>query len=330
GRPSPPRARASSSTRSGFAAARRGRRPGRAPGSPCRGAPRRARARGAVRGPRTRSRRGSGRTPPRSCLRRPTRPSSARPRARAPPGARARRRRRARAREPAPRQPARPRAPRTRRSRRAARSTGPRRRRERRRGARRRRRESPARRAWRPASRADASTGLRVRPLPYTGLTAVSLGFHVRPRHSPAAPSKATGRVHRTRTDDRRPDGARSPFLVTHPPRNIVRNLLLLAMLVAGFALLAASVGAGSAAAKSTPPCWKSLINDWYDGRIDRTYPIQCYRDALKHLPTDVETYSSARDDIKQALQKRITQGRKGGSTTTGGGPSSSGPGSGP
>ncbi|HZT44995.1 MAG TPA: hypothetical protein VFA24_02350 [Gaiellaceae bacterium] len=117
---------------------------------------------------------------------------------------------------------------------------------------------------------------------------------------------------------------------MTHPPRNIVRNLLLLAMLVAGFALLAASVGAGSAAAKSTPPCWKSLINDWYDGRIDRTYPIQCYRDALKHLPTDVETYSSARDDIKQALQKRITQGRKGGSTTTGGGPSSSGPGSGP
>jgi hypothetical protein len=105
---------------------------------------------------------------------------------------------------------------------------------------------------------------------------------------------------------------------VTHPLRNIVR-ILLLAVLVA------ASVGVGSAAAKGKPPCWKTLINDWYDGRIDGTYPIHCYRDALKHLPTDVETYSSARDDIRQALQKRITQGNKGGTTTTtpGGGGSS-------
>ena len=72
-----------------------------------------------------------------------------------------------------------------------------------------------------------------------------------------------------------------------------------------------------AAAAKGTTPCWKTLINDWYDGRIDGTYPIHCYRDALKHLPTDVETYSSARDDIKQALQKRLTQGTNGGGTTT-------------
>jgi hypothetical protein len=70
-----------------------------------------------------------------------------------------------------------------------------------------------------------------------------------------------------------------------------------------------------AAAAKGKPPCWKTLINDWYDGRIDGTYPIHCYRDALNHLPTDVETYSSARDDINQALQKRITEGRKGGVT---------------
>jgi hypothetical protein len=114
---------------------------------------------------------------------------------------------------------------------------------------------------------------------------------------------------------------------VTHPPRNIFRIVLLLAS-VAAFAVVAAA-GAGSAAAKSTPPCWKTLINDWYDGRIDGTYPIHCYRDALKHLPTDVDTYSSARDDIRQALQKRITQGRKGGGTPGGGGSSSSGPGGG-
>ena len=106
---------------------------------------------------------------------------------------------------------------------------------------------------------------------------------------------------------------------MTYPPRHIPRALLLavLAVLV---------VGAGSATAASTkgkhkPPCWKTLINDWYDGRIDGTYPIHCYRDALKHLPTDVETYSSARDDIKQALQKRITQGRNGGGTNGSAGP---------
>jgi hypothetical protein len=108
---------------------------------------------------------------------------------------------------------------------------------------------------------------------------------------------------------------------VTHPLRNIVR-ILLLAVLVA------ASVGVGSAAAKGKPPCWKTLINDWYDGRIDGTYPIHCYREALQHLPTDVETYSSAREDIKQALQQRITQGANGGGTTTTGG--SGGGGAGP
>jgi hypothetical protein len=88
-------------------------------------------------------------------------------------------------------------------------------------------------------------------------------------------------------------------------------------MLVFGIA------GPAAAATKGKPPCWKTLINDWYDGRIEGTYPIHCYRDALNHLPTDVETYSSARDDIKQALQERITQGSKGAKS---GGTGASGP----
>jgi hypothetical protein len=110
---------------------------------------------------------------------------------------------------------------------------------------------------------------------------------------------------------------------VTHPSRHI----LIRASLLAVVAVLAAGAGSARAAsAKQPPPCWKALINDWYDGRIDGTYAIHCYRDALKHLPTDVDTYSSARDDIKQALQERITQSHKGGGgaagdgTTTGGG----------
>jgi hypothetical protein len=105
-------------------------------------------------------------------------------------------------------------------------------------------------------------------------------------------------------------------------------TFILKTCLIAALVLLA--IGVGPAAAKGRTPCWKTLINDWYDGRIDGIYAIHCYRDALKHLPADVETYSSARDDIKQALQKRITQsyqqkhgGSGGGATTT---PSSGGP----
>jgi hypothetical protein len=111
---------------------------------------------------------------------------------------------------------------------------------------------------------------------------------------------------------------------VTHPARNIVKSLLLAALALS----LSLAICTGTASAKSKAPCWKTLINDWYDGRIDGTYPIHCYREALQHLPTDVETYSSAREDIRQALQQRITQGTKGGGTTTTGGSSNGGGGS--
>ena len=53
------------------------------------------------------------------------------------------------------------------------------------------------------------------------------------------------------------------------------------------------------------------LLNDWYDGRIDGTYPRHCYSDALNHLPADVQTYSSAHDDILRALQSAIAKQRK-------------------
>jgi hypothetical protein len=108
---------------------------------------------------------------------------------------------------------------------------------------------------------------------------------------------------------------------VIRSPRHIV-----VALLIAGAA--GAFVGVAPAATKSgTSACWKTLINDWYDGRIDGTYAIHCYREALKHLPSDVDTYSSARDDIQQALQKRITESRSGHTTTTtaGGGGSTGG-----
>jgi hypothetical protein len=95
----------------------------------------------------------------------------------------------------------------------------------------------------------------------------------------------------------------------------------LVALLVVGIATAALAAGTATAAgsaARSKPACWKVLINDWYDGRIDGIYEIHCYREALQHLPADVDTYSSARDDIKQALQKRITQSHNGGGAAGG------------
>jgi hypothetical protein len=73
-------------------------------------------------------------------------------------------------------------------------------------------------------------------------------------------------------------------------------KLLLLAL----FAGLVLALGTVAPAAAATP-CWKAVINDWFDGRIDKTYPAACYTQALKHLPRDVDIYSSAPDDIRRA-----------------------------
>ncbi len=78
------------------------------------------------------------------------------------------------------------------------------------------------------------------------------------------------------------------------------------------FATLAAVLGlslvalGAPAQASAAAPCWKRLINDWYDGRIDNAYPVKCYREAIRNLPEDVKAYSSARDDINRALASAI------------------------
>jgi hypothetical protein len=79
------------------------------------------------------------------------------------------------------------------------------------------------------------------------------------------------------------------------------------AVVLVGLAVL---VGSARPAAAATP-CWKKLLNDWYDGRIDNVYPVHCYQDTLKHLPEDVSVYSSARDDILRALQSARASLRK-------------------
>jgi hypothetical protein len=98
-----------------------------------------------------------------------------------------------------------------------------------------------------------------------------------------------------------------------HPDRQLVKAVVLAA--VASLALLAAIARPPAAAAAT--PCWKALLNDWYDGRIDNTYPIHCYKDALRHLPADVQTYSSAHDDILRALQSAEARLRRAGKAVT-------------
>jgi hypothetical protein len=89
---------------------------------------------------------------------------------------------------------------------------------------------------------------------------------------------------------------------VTDLRRALTRPIRL--VLVAAFLALAAAtfVAPEASARASAAPCWKKLISDWYDGRIDNSYELHCYKDALRHLPDDVKTYSDAVDVITRAL----------------------------
>ena len=68
------------------------------------------------------------------------------------------------------------------------------------------------------------------------------------------------------------------------------------------------SSGTHAAASPPAASCQSRLLRDWADGRIDGTYPLACYRVALRSLPADLKVYSSAPDDIRQALSQRIVQ----------------------
>jgi|SRR6266850_4967151 len=62
----------------------------------------------------------------------------------------------------------------------------------------------------------------------------------------------------------------------------------------------------GPASAAGTP-CRNKIFNGWYhNGKVASTYPVSCYRDALKHIPTDAGIYSSLSDDIRAALRAAI------------------------
>jgi hypothetical protein len=97
-----------------------------------------------------------------------------------------------------------------------------------------------------------------------------------------------------------------------------------LVAIAASLALLAAASTATAAPAATAAPtsrCWLDVVNDWLDnGRVDHTYAIPCYTQAIQHLNLypDVRQYSNATDDIQRALLAAIRQDR------------GSGPGAGP
>ena len=93
------------------------------------------------------------------------------------------------------------------------------------------------------------------------------------------------------------------------------RLLLLRALLAICVALTVGLTVAGTAAAKEA--CWRTVLNDWSDGRIDGNYPSACYRSAIAHLPTDVLLYSNAKADIAAAMRRRVLSSAGGGATTS-------------
>jgi hypothetical protein len=81
--------------------------------------------------------------------------------------------------------------------------------------------------------------------------------------------------------------------------------------------LVAAAVAIGGGAlgtaqpaqARSMSACSSALIHDWYvDGRVDKTYPVHCYREALNQIPEDQAIYGTLRQDLTRALQSTIRQ----------------------
>ncbi len=86
------------------------------------------------------------------------------------------------------------------------------------------------------------------------------------------------------------------------------KPLILLALAVVAISAVL-GVGAEPAQARTMSTCSKALIHDWYvDGRVDKTYPVHCYREALKQIPEDQIIYGTLREDLTRALEATIRQ----------------------
>jgi|SRR5262245_44568387 len=85
-------------------------------------------------------------------------------------------------------------------------------------------------------------------------------------------------------------------------PKSLSPLLILVAV-----ALLVGLARVEKAQARIESKCSAALIHDWYvDGRIDHTYQVHCYREALRSIPEDQIIYGTLREDLTRALQSAI------------------------
>jgi len=109
---------------------------------------------------------------------------------------------------------------------------------------------------------------------------------------------------------------------LSNPPHHaseglaLTRHIALLAatllLALTAFAGVGAAASAAHGAQHDATPCWKVLTNDAFDGKVDGIYPTATYGEAVKHLPTDVQSYSSIAQVITQARQDALQQAGKG------------------
>src|SRR5919201_3592693 len=78
-----------------------------------------------------------------------------------------------------------------------------------------------------------------------------------------------------------------------------MRRILLIAV-------VAWSVAAVAPAPAAAARCGTAILKDWSDGKINGTYPVRCYQDALDRMPEDMRSYTTAPDDIRRALLARL------------------------
>ena len=85
-------------------------------------------------------------------------------------------------------------------------------------------------------------------------------------------------------------------------PKSLSPLLILVAV-----AALVGLARVDKAQARTESKCSAALIHDWYvDGRIDHTYQVHCYREALRSIPEDQIIYGTLREDLTRALQSAI------------------------
>ena len=82
---------------------------------------------------------------------------------------------------------------------------------------------------------------------------------------------------------------------------SISHRTLRLGLLLMAFVILTAVVSSDAMA--KTRSSADQVIGDWFDdGQVDKIYPLECYRQAIKNLPRDLLIYGNAEEEIGRAL----------------------------